>query len=91
MVLCDSFNISPVFWADAPGFSVGLEGELRSMPGKVINRMNARTLVTVPTITVIKLLKTISYILPIECVSDWNADIQNFYSSLGASKSGLRA
>jgi acetyl-CoA carboxylase carboxyltransferase component len=31
---------------------IGVEGELRGMPGKVINWMNAMTLVTVPKITV---------------------------------------
>ena len=53
MVLCDSFNIPLVFLVDVPGFLIGLEGELRGMPGKVINWMNAMTLVTMPKITVI--------------------------------------
>ncbi|MDB5867154.1 MAG: methylmalonyl-CoA carboxyltransferase [Betaproteobacteria bacterium] len=53
MVLCDSFNIPLVFLVDVPGFLIGVEGELRGMPGKVINWMNAMTLVTVPKITVI--------------------------------------
>jgi acetyl-CoA carboxylase carboxyltransferase component len=53
MVLCDSFNIPLVYLVDVPGFLIGLEGELRGMPGKVINWMNAMTLVTVPKITVI--------------------------------------
>lgn len=53
MVLCDSFNIPLVFLVDVPGFLIGLEGELRGMPGKVINWMNAMTLVTVPKITII--------------------------------------
>ncbi len=53
MVLCDSFNVPLVFLVDVPGFLIGLEGELRGMPGKVINWMNAMTLVTVPKITVI--------------------------------------
>lgn len=52
MVLCDSYNIPLVFLVDVPGFLIGLEGELRGMPGKVINWMNAMTLVTVPKITV---------------------------------------
>ena len=41
MVLCDSFNIPIVFLVDVPGFLIGVEGELRGMPGKVINWMNA--------------------------------------------------
>ena len=53
MVLCDSFNIPLVFLVDVPGFLIGLEGEQRGMPGKVINWMNALTLLTVPKITVI--------------------------------------
>ncbi|MPZ45912.1 MAG: methylmalonyl-CoA carboxyltransferase [Betaproteobacteria bacterium] len=53
MVLCDSFNVPLVFLVDVPGFLIGLEGELRGMPGKVINWMNAMSLVTVPKITVI--------------------------------------
>ena len=52
MVLCDSFNIPLVFLVDVPGFLIGLEGEIRGMPGKVINWMNALTLVTVTKITV---------------------------------------
>jgi acetyl-CoA carboxylase carboxyltransferase component len=53
MVLCDSFNIPLVFLVDVPGFLIGVEGEIRGMPGKVINWMNAMTLVTVPKVTVI--------------------------------------
>ena len=52
IVLCDSFNIPLVFLVDVPGFLIGVEGELRGMPGKVINWMNALTLVTMPKITV---------------------------------------
>ncbi len=53
MVLCDSFNIPLVFLVDVPGFLIGVEGELRGMPGKVINWMNAMSLVTMPKITII--------------------------------------
>jgi acetyl-CoA carboxylase carboxyltransferase component len=53
MVLCDSFNVPIVFLVDVPGFLIGVEGEIRGMPGKVINWMNALSLVTVPKITVI--------------------------------------
>jgi len=53
MVLCDSFNIPIVFLVDVPGFLIGAEGEIRGMPGKVINWMNALSLVTVPRVTVI--------------------------------------
>ena len=53
MVLCDSFNVPLVFLVDVPGFLIGVEGEMRGMPGKVINWMNALTQVTVPKLTVI--------------------------------------
>ena len=53
MVLCDSFNVPLVFLVDVPGFLIGVEGEIRGMPGKVINWMNALSLITVPKITVI--------------------------------------
>jgi len=53
MVLCDSYNIPIVFLVDVPGFLIGVEGEIRGMPGKVINWMNALSLVTVPRVTVI--------------------------------------
>jgi len=53
MVLCDSFNVPLVYLVDVPGFLIGLEGEMRGMPGKVINWMNAMSQVTVPKITVI--------------------------------------
>jgi acetyl-CoA carboxylase carboxyltransferase component len=53
MVLCDSFNIPLVFLVDVPGFLIGVEGEQRGAPGRVINWMNALTLVTVPKLTII--------------------------------------
>ena len=53
MVLCDSFNVPLVFLVDVPGFLIGVEGEMRGMPGKVINWMNAMSQVTVPKFTVI--------------------------------------
>jgi acetyl-CoA carboxylase carboxyltransferase component len=53
MVLCDSFNLPLVFLVDVPGFLIGVEGEMRGMPGKVINWMNALSLVTVPKVAVI--------------------------------------
>ena len=53
MVLCDSFNVPLIFMVDVPGFLIGVEGEIRGMPGKVINWMNALSQVTVPRLTVI--------------------------------------
>jgi acetyl-CoA carboxylase carboxyltransferase component len=51
LVLCDSYNIPVVFLVDQPGFLIGTEAERRKVVGKVINWMNALSLVTVPKIT----------------------------------------
>ncbi len=53
LVFCDSFNIPVVFLVDQPGFLIGLDGERRGAPGKIINWMNALSLVTVPKISVV--------------------------------------
>lgn len=53
LVLCDSFNIPIVFLVDQPGFLIGIDGERRGAPGRIINWMNALSLVTVPKISVI--------------------------------------
>lgn len=53
LVLCDSFNIPIVTLVDTPGFLVGKEGERRKIVGKIINWMNALSLVTVPKLTVV--------------------------------------
>jgi acetyl-CoA carboxylase carboxyltransferase component len=52
LVLCDSFNIPLVFMADQPGFLIGVEGEREGAIGRVMNWMNAISLVTVPKISV---------------------------------------
>jgi len=53
IVLCDSFNIPLVMFVDTPGFIIGLDAERRRAPGKIMNFMNALSLVTVPKISVI--------------------------------------
>ncbi|MEX2644400.1 MAG: carboxyl transferase domain-containing protein [Acetobacterales bacterium] len=53
LVLCDSFNIPIVKLVDVPGFLIGVEGERKGAPGKIINWMNALSLCTVPKISVI--------------------------------------
>ena len=53
MVLCDSFNVPLVILVDTPGFQVGTDAERAGAPGKIMNFMNAMTLVTVPRISVI--------------------------------------
>ncbi len=52
LVLCDSFNIPLIFMADQPGFLIGIEGERAGAIGRVMNWMNALSLVTVPKISV---------------------------------------
>jgi len=52
LVFCDSFNIPIVFFVDQPGFLIGLEGEKRGAPGKIMNWMNALSLVTVPKVSI---------------------------------------
>ena len=53
IVLCDSFNVPLVLLVDTPGFQIGTEAERAGAPGKIMNFMNAMTLVTVPHLSVI--------------------------------------
>jgi len=53
MVLCDSFNVPLIQLVDTPGFQIGMEAEKAGAPGKIMNFMNATTLVTVPKLSVI--------------------------------------
>lgn len=53
LVFCDSFNIPIVMLVDVPGFLIGVEGERKAAPGKIINWMNALSLCTVPKISII--------------------------------------
>ncbi len=53
IVLCDSFNIPIIFMVDQPGFYIGVEGERKRAPGKIMNWMNALAQVTVPRFSVI--------------------------------------
>ena len=53
IVLCDSFNVPLVMLVDVPGFLIGIEGERKRAPGKIINWMNALSLASVPKISVI--------------------------------------
>lgn len=52
LVLCDSFNIPIIFLVDQPGFLIGIEGEKRGAPGRIMNWMNALSLVTVPKLSI---------------------------------------
>jgi len=53
IVLCDSFNIPLLILVDTPGFVIGTEAERDGAPGKIMNFMNAMTLVSVPRLSVI--------------------------------------
>lgn len=53
LVLFDSFNLPIIILVDQPGFLIGLEGEMRGAPGKIINWMNALSLVTMPKISIV--------------------------------------
>lgn len=52
LVHCDSFNIPLVFLVDQPGFLIGIDGEKRWAPGRIMNWMNALSQVTVPRIAI---------------------------------------
>ncbi|HTY24317.1 MAG TPA: carboxyl transferase domain-containing protein [Desulfomonilaceae bacterium] len=51
--LCDSFNIPLIFLHDTPGFLVGRAAELKRMPGKIINFIEAAALSTVPKVSLV--------------------------------------
>jgi acetyl-CoA carboxylase carboxyltransferase component len=53
IITCDSFNIPLIFLADTPGFLVGVEGERRQAPGKIMNFMSALQMCTVPKISLV--------------------------------------
>jgi methylmalonyl-CoA decarboxylase subunit alpha len=53
IVLCDSFNIPLVMLVDTPGFVIGTEAERRRAPGRIMNFMNALSLVTMPKLSVV--------------------------------------
>ena len=53
LVLCDAFNIPIVMLADTPGFVIGTEAERRRAPGKIMNFMNALSLMTVPKLSLV--------------------------------------
>ncbi len=53
LVFCDSFNIPLVFFVDQPGFLIGIEGEKRGAPGRIMNWMNALSQVTVPKLSIV--------------------------------------
>jgi acetyl-CoA carboxylase carboxyltransferase component len=53
LVLCDSFNIPLIMLVDTPGFLIGKAGEYKKVTGKIMNWMNALSLLSVPLLTVI--------------------------------------
>ncbi|WP_220443946.1 acyl-CoA carboxylase subunit beta [Pararhodobacter zhoushanensis] len=53
LVLCDSFNVPVVQLVDQPGFLVGMEGELRGMPAKIMSNIQALQMASVPKLSVV--------------------------------------
>lgn len=53
LILCDSFNIPLVLLVDTPGFLIGVEGERRKAPGKIMNFMTALQMCTVPKFSIV--------------------------------------
>jgi methylmalonyl-CoA decarboxylase subunit alpha len=53
LVLCDSFHIPVILLVDTPGFLIGLEGERRKAPGKIMNFMTALQMCTVPKLSIV--------------------------------------
>lgn len=53
LVLCDSFNIPLIMFVDTPGFVIGTDAERKRAPGKIMNFMNALSLMTVPKLSII--------------------------------------
>lgn len=53
LMVCDSFNLPVIMMSDQPGFLIGIEGERKAMPGRVMNWMNALSLCTVPKISIV--------------------------------------
>jgi acetyl-CoA carboxylase carboxyltransferase component len=53
LVLCDSFNIPVILLVDTPGFLVGVDGERKAAPARIMNMMHALQLCSVPKLSVI--------------------------------------
>ncbi|SLN47324.1 acyl-CoA carboxylase subunit beta [Oceanibacterium hippocampi] len=53
LVMCDSFHIPVLILTDTPGFLIGIEGERRKAPGKIMNFMTALQMCTVPKISIV--------------------------------------
>lgn len=53
LVLCDSFHIPVIILADTPGFLIGVDGERRKAPGKIMNFMTALQMCTVPKLSIV--------------------------------------
>lgn len=53
LVLCDSFHIPVILLTDTPGFLIGIEGERRKAPGKIMNFMTALQMCSVPKISIV--------------------------------------
>lgn len=53
LIMCDSFHIPILMLTDTPGFLIGVEGERRKAPGKIMNFMSALQMCTVPKLSIV--------------------------------------
>ncbi len=53
LILCDSFHIPVIQLVDQPGFLVGVQGERRGMPAKIMSNIQALQMCTVPKLSVV--------------------------------------
>jgi len=53
LCLCDSFHIPVILMHDTPGFRVGKDAETKRMPTRIINFIQALSMVTVPKISLV--------------------------------------
>jgi acetyl-CoA carboxylase carboxyltransferase component len=53
LVLCDSFHLPVIQLVDQPGFLVGVQGERRGMPAKIMSNIQALEMCTVPKLSVV--------------------------------------
>lgn len=53
IVMCDSFNLPLIQLVDQPGFLVGMAGEKRGMPAKIMANLQALQMASVPKLSVV--------------------------------------
>lgn len=53
IVMCDSFNLPLIQLVDQPGFLVGMAGEKRGMPAKIMANLQALEMASIPKLSVV--------------------------------------